>query len=943
MAAMYDQFGNYIGDDGINSAVRTLQETQATTPNAPPGVYTGKSSSGSNLKKTPTPGSGYDASGATGNATAPSQAGAGQHADASQANTPAATAKTVNLGYTTDLVSPQPNVLDNFSSYTYHASVYMLSPNQYRNLVLSKNKSVNSYHLLFQSGGAPANTSGFQGAANMYNQSNYMDAMVGGFGSGVNGPQSTIPGANGPDAGRNPAFPLDFYIDNIAIDTELAGGGSRAAHAINRVKFTVIEPQGITLLDRIYQAAQDMVPGNGAGSINYNALTYLMVIRFYGYDSEGNLVPGIRGASGETKLSDQNAVIEKFIPFKISKLDWSISNRAVVYEFEGYANDMIVATGTRRGTVPYDVQLNAGTLGDLLGTNSVYVGSDSAGTSSTTQPTQAAAGNTVAATGSPPKANAAPTTKKLIKQGLMGAMNDFQEEICKGANAIFSVPDTYKVVWVADKDGRQPIRDATIVLPGVAESASTGFSAPSTQDPGSVDPQRVSKDITTRNFSITAGMQLIQAIDLAIRNSSYIIDQQLVIRNTQTGEEEPNQQKNGQPVKWYTVWFEALPKNYDPMRNDTGYDVTFYIAPFTIEKYDSKYFPLAQFRGVYKQYPIYFTGKNTAVIDYKETLNNLYNLTVSGNTSLNSRAEVQRRALLSSTQDKPFFGYQSASTESRQGTAGVALEPAANLAESFYEPSGQREVTLRIIGDPAWLQQGSFAGGMNAETFTRAPFLGDGTINFDASQIPFLISWQRPEDYDIDTGLANPWNRATAQAGQPGAQRVYVATKLLSEFRQGKFEQTLKGSIYPFPTPSGLNKAVTASPPNTVDPANRTSETQQRTGVDLTNNIAGAGRGLGYQASGSTSADYFNKNTTPAKSVPVAIEPATSETNTQQITVDKPAVTPMATPAPATDGTGQNISLIDNFLNRSSAPPRKINLDTDFVVQGPQEAAPPDP
>lgn len=946
---MYDALGNYIGDDGLDAPTRTLQETQATTPRAPAGVYTGRSNSGSNLRPNTKTGERYNPGGSMGNATAPSQAGAGQHADTSQSNTTAATAQATNVGsnVSNERIIPRPNVLDTFSSYTYRVSVYMMSPEQYRALALSKKKTINGYQLLFQSAGAPVNKGGFLGASNPYNQST-VDGLVGGYGSGVSGPtNTTIPGPNGPDAGRNPAFTLDFYIDDVVIEQLLSGLGSHTAHAVQNIKFSVVEPIGITLIDRIYQAAQDFVPKNGAGNINYNAVAYLMVIHFYGYDSEGNLVPGIRGADASTGLADPNAVIEKFIPFKIKKINWSITGKSTTYEFDCGPIGLSVAAGTRRGTIPYDVQLNAGTVGDLLGSKSVYAGTGSQTvTGPATQASVRAVDNAIAATGSPPKANSAPSTRKMIKQGLMGAMNDFQSEICSGANAIFRVPDTYKIVWIPDKFGKQPIRDATIVLPGVTESAATGFSTPATTDPGSVDPSRVSKDTTTRNFSITAGMQIVQAIELAIRNSSYIIDQQLVIRNTQTGEEEPNQQKYGQPVQWFNITFSATQKDYDPMRNDTGYEITFYVSPFTIEQYDSKYFPVAKYRGIHKNYQVYFTGKNTSVIDYKEQLNSLYNLTVSGGAPNDSLSEQQRRALTSSSRDIPFFAYQSSSTENRQGTEGTALEPAANLAESFYSPTDLATATLRIIGDPAWIQQGSFAGNIDANTFNWNAFLPDGTINFDIGQTMFEVEWQRPEDYDLDTGLANPYSRKTAQAGQPGASRVYVAKKLTSEFRNGKFEQTLVGSLFRYLKPEANNKAVgaTVPPEKEIRNPNQTAAVQARTGVDLTNTRAGGGRGFGYQAAGAPSTEYFNKNNTPARPAPVTAEYPTSEPAANATGSGSTlAPVPMATPAPATDGTGQNISLIDNFLNRSSVPPRKINLDTDFVVQGPQESAPPDP
>lgn len=958
-------------DTGTDPPTVDLTTTQATSPNVPAGV-----NNGINVGSTggiddfmnigaPPPSPDVAAFADIG-PKAPMLPGAGQHPDASQANTPGSTATAVNANATNENIKPRPNVLDSFSSYTYHASVYMMSPSQYRALVLSKKKSVNGYQLLFQSGGAPNNSGGFKGglaqgaestAASLRaaeaTQSEIATALTRG-----------IPSGNSPDAGRNPAFPVDFYIDSITIENLLSGRGSRAAHAVTNLKFTVVEPLGITLIDRIYKAAQDFIPKNGAGNINYNAVSYLMVIRFYGYDSQGNLVPGIRGADATTGLSDPNAVIEKFVPFRLAKLNWSVSDKLVTYEFEGKAFNMMIAAGTRRGTVPYDVQLNAGALGDLLGSEVEYAAAQTTtsnavrendinamgnvGTGSMVTAAQARTNFAAvdprrvdrAAPAAPAKANAAPSTRKTIKKGLMGAMNDYQKELCSGKNAEFVVPDTYKIVWVADKDGKQPIRDATIVLPGKKENAQLGFAAKATKSVTSADPNRGGKDVTTRNFSITAGQQIVQVIDLAIRNSSYIIDQQLVIRNTQTGVEEPNQEKNGQPVRWYNIMFEALPKDYDGTRNDTGFDITFYVVPFIIEQYDSRYFPLTKFRGVHKSYNVFFTGQNTGVIDYREELNSLYNITVSGTAPNDSIAEKLRRSRTSSMRDIPFYASQSRSTESSQGSEGSALEPASNIAESFYSPADLAKTSLKIIGDPAWIQQGSFAGGVNPETFGWTPFLPDGTINFDAMQILFEVAWQAPDDYDLNTGLADPYRRTTTQQGKPGASRIYVAKKCVSEFRQGKFEQTIEGSLYTFPIPQQKNKAASAAAVNTEDQsAAETARLQRQNDVLGRPNAANTQAALEQGATPANQAEgtQYGTGGTTALAAPVAAQTSTNENNTPTVNTVAPAPQPNLPPKPATTN---GVEIANNMFS----PPGKLtagdirNIEN-AIAQGQNQAA----
>lgn len=895
---------------GINTVtgqnIKTLIQTQATSPDVPPGVNNGlpvftEDGGVSNLRQNPETGELYDPGGPPGYATAPGQAGVGAQDDASTADTVASTAKTVNTNQnTSQTVKPKPNILDSYSSYTYRASVYMMSPSQYKALAVSKKKQVNGYQLLFQSGGAANNTGGFQGSLSSQLETYYEN-------DGTQSANTAAPGTNQPDAGRNPAFPLDFYIDSVTIETLLATKGTGVAHSSTRLKFTVIEPAGITLIDRIWQAAQDFMPKNGAGSVNYNAITYLMVIRFYGYDENGKLVKGIPGQSATTEQSDANAVIEKFIPFRISKLNWGVTSNLVTYEFEALPVPLIVAAGTRRGTVPYDVQLNAMSLGELFSETAIYSNLQASAANPGGSTALDASGRQTAASdprvaalqkslSAPAKANAAPNNKKTIKQGLMGAINDFQKSICQGANAIFQIPDTYKVVWVAAPNGSQPIRDATLVLPGnIKESANTGFSPPPTTDAKSADSDRVYKDVTSRNWSINAGMQIVQVLDLAIRNSSYILNQALTIRNTQTGEEEPNKNKEGQEVQWFHISFQALPKDYDDLRNDTGFDITFYISPFTIQQYDSRYFSVNKFKGIHKSYQYWFTGQNTAVLDYKEQLNSLYNLTVSGSNPDNSPAERIRRALTSSMRDIPYYGYSAASGESRQGTEGQGFEPAANISDSLYSPTDLSRTSLRIIGDPSWIQQGSIAGGIDPENFSYGPWLPDGTINYERGQVMFEIAWQRPEDYDINTGLANPYSRAGAQAGQPTQSRVYCATKCTSEFKQGKFEQTLEGLLYKYPKPTQTNKAANAA----TAPNQNDAETAR-----LARQNAIAGR---PSAESELASDYeiaaaaqYNRGNTPTLPAP-PLELASAYENSQQTaTPPEPPLQPASQPEPTT-------------------------------------------
>jgi len=739
----------------------------------------------------------------------------------------------VNNGFNkTTLIAPQPNILDRYASYTYNVSVYLTSPEQYRQLVTSKRRKINGYNLLFQSGGAPTNVGGAQGALGAAQKATQADLEAEGIGFA---PTSNIPGATAADAGRSPFFPDDFYIDSVTIDNQFPGKQTGAAHMVTNMKFTVIEPSGITLIDRIYEAVQDFAPKDATGVINYTAAQYLMVVRWYGYDQSGKLVRP--GATGKDGLSDPNAVCEKFIPFIIKKINWSVSNKLVSYDFECGPIGQQIGGTTARGSIPYDIELSDSTVEGLLGGDAKYgtgaTTTAAPGASTTTNSdgratndprrTDSAGGGINSVTGqalnNPAKANQAPTPKKTITAGLIGAMNKFQAELVE--KNIYQYPDEYELVFA---DGADKIKSATIVLPGkVKNQKATPMTAAAATDAKGKDPARQRVDNNVRNFNVTAGQQILQAIDLTIRNSSFIYNQAAVQKSEVTvpdpakddaGTADENTNDNKVPAQttlyWYLITMEAVPTKYDEKRNDYAYKIRYIISVYPIQNFNSKYYPIPKFLGLHKQYRYWFTGENSGVLDYQATFNHLYNMTVSGKEPNDNNLNRLRKKYTSSMRELTKYTYQAASSESRAGAESDANEIGANAGESLYSPSDLAKGKIKIVGDPAWIQQGSVAAGVSTSGFDNNGFLPDGTINFDSSQVMFAIEWQRPQDYDLKTGLADPYGKAN-KARKPINSYVYQAIKCVSEFRQGRFEQTIDGSLYYYPTENLKNTATTPS------------------------------------------------------------------------------------------------------------------------------------
>jgi hypothetical protein len=117
------------------------------------------------------------------------------------------------------------------------------------------------------------------------------------------------------------------------------------------------------------------------------------------------------------------------------------------------------------------------------------------------------------------------------------------------------------------------------------------------------------------------------------------------------------------------------------------------------------------------------------------------------------------------------------------------------------------------VGDPAWMQQGEIAEGINAKNFNFNPFNNDGTINYDSQEVVFDISWNQPEDYNFNTGLVEVNNTGIKPGGTPRTQPqlnfTYTAIKCKNIFSKGRFEQDLEGRLLiefeknPSPTDAG--------------------------------------------------------------------------------------------------------------------------------------------
>jgi hypothetical protein len=265
------------------------------------------------------------------------QVGAAANRDDNTAPNSNRTAQIINASFNKRF-TPEPNVLDEYASYTYAITWYLLTPDQYNEMMRSQKKNCASWQLLMQSGGAPTQA------------------------AGVTANSTAI-------AGRNKYFSQDYYIDNLEIVSRIPLKGTGAPSGTLSIKFTVTEPNGITLIDNLYRAVRDLYKqANVTGNATYVAAQYCLVIRFYGYNDSGELVTtGRRGSNGATNLTDPKAIVEKFYPFRLNDILFKIpKDRIVEYNIEGKPIPYFYNKSDDRGTIPLAFELTGQTVEQIL-------------------------------------------------------------------------------------------------------------------------------------------------------------------------------------------------------------------------------------------------------------------------------------------------------------------------------------------------------------------------------------------------------------------------------------------------------------------------------------------------------------------------------------------------------------------------------------------------
>ena len=229
------------------------------------------------------------------------------------------------------------NPLSKFSSYTYSATLYMITTDAYLAFVDSDRKNIGQLASMNGSGGA----------------------FVVAQSAGVNNSMSK----------RAPGFENDHYIDNISMDFKMPGAGTQSAVAVTDIKFDIIEPYGFSLVSRMSAAMSKLQGHNESLKLQKNPIRqfFILGIRFQGYDSAGKVV------TKESDLGEQflgatgsGGVFEYFYDISLNSMKMKFENKATVYSCTARMVTDMATFGKERGYVHNTIQVYGDTVREMI-------------------------------------------------------------------------------------------------------------------------------------------------------------------------------------------------------------------------------------------------------------------------------------------------------------------------------------------------------------------------------------------------------------------------------------------------------------------------------------------------------------------------------------------------------------------------------------------------
>ena len=797
-----------------NSAAGQTAEAAVTNDNPPPSAGTGNVDSDPNAQPLDDKESAKVAAATNGqtateveksqNTTAPTTNATSSPPDPnSNSNTPTSATNDSQKDLSTLPASAYTNKLHNFTGYTYRITLFLLTQEDFKS-ISDNPASFDPKHALISSGGGYATPS----------QTTRTPTMMGGF------QETTTPG-------RHPDFLEDFFIENLAFTSTVGLNAKSKASNSFGITFNIIEPYGMTLLDRLLSACETT-----AKCTNYIEQPYLLQVDFLSNVSE----------AFKTDPNKPSGILidRKRFPIRFSELKIKPSTGGTEYRCSALPYNH-TALSQSKAVLPINMAIEAKTVGDFFDADTsldlVFKGPGQVNPdrieSEITKWIQSRPYGYSSPSVAEIEAKRTELKSSLVSgKSLPNAYNNYMKSIStegklfrSSPNLIaFNIDSVFKNSPLTDPDitevDNQPMTPA---LAGIVVTTA-----------GYVNPDYKTKQI----YNLHAGSDIVTVIDRIMQSSKYIKDQVL---DTKKAVEESQQaasnsgsatRKDDSVLNKYKFldWYKIIPQvrllGFDSTRNAYSTQSIFNVVPYrTANPYHPDFKKTKIPKGkLSRSYKYLYTGLNTDIISLDIDFDTAFYTQLTSFQNNKQRdgsnytsgpfadpVQVRDGEGTSRVMDPPMTFNAVGSEQQAASTVNRGKDPKDQAVASLVKsvsPGGRGDmlnIRVRIVGDPGFIKQDDiYYNPMSPDykTFTRgisnqneqAPINSDtGQILFDQEQVYVQLITRSAVDINDATGITNKQiklsNGRTTDSTFSG---VYKVQSVKSELSRGKFEQTLE-------------------------------------------------------------------------------------------------------------------------------------------------------
>jgi hypothetical protein len=552
-------------------------------------------------------------------------------------------------------------------------------------------------------------------------------------------------GINDPTT-RAPGFEYDYYIDNLKIASAVSGESTSSPTINVSFDFTITEVYGFSFITNLKRAKEALerysTTINYKNSTNASRQFFILGIKFLGYDAAGNLI------TQSPLINEQDPTFQRYYDINLTNVGFKLDGRNTTYNIKAASLPISSALGQKRGVI------------DKGATQLV--------------------GNTV---------------QQILNQ-LMNKLTKDQADDVTAKKREFS--NSYSIRFLGDADS---IAQSSIVSPADLSKIKWSMALPkdktTVNDSLSIKAQPNSNE---RTVAFNRDTPIIQAITSVITQSDYLVNG---LKSVYTNAEQPSNKTNSQDsekidsnkrLKWFNVAPVVSNTKFDNIAKDWVFDIEYqvrtYEIPILMSAYADKTTP---YYGPVKRYDYWYTGQNSEVIRYEQTLDNTYfNVALGAGDASSTATGGNAQVPIATSKVQPA---------DKLGKLGVGKEAQNSVVTDLLSPGNWAHAKIEILGDPDWL-----SNEVARSTDTDKSFYGpDGfTIDFKTGQVFIEIKFLEAVDYEHDTGLMRInnnilfWDYPAAIAKQLDGAISYRVLKITHTFRGGKFTQELECGINTF-------------------------------------------------------------------------------------------------------------------------------------------------